>query len=153
MSVVWYGVPLWAEVRALLENPQRLEDKYRRRLAAPEIDPDLDTTKAQLAKLKQTISRLIDGYADGLIDKDEFTLRIRRAKERSARLEEQLRSQVKLAAQRRELLLIITRLEDSRLASKTGSSTQIGTRNGISSAPLGGLLSFQERLQARQLCL
>jgi hypothetical protein len=103
---------VWAEVRALLENPRRLEDEYRRRLAAPEIDPDLDTIKAQIAKVKQTISRLIDGYADGLIDKDEFTLRIRRIKERSARLEEQLRSQVELAAQRRELLLLITRLED-----------------------------------------
>ena len=143
----------WAEVRALLESPKRLEDEYRRRLAAPEIDPDLDSIKAQIAKVKQTISRLIDGYAEGLLDKDEFTLRIPRAKERLGRLEEQLQSQADLAAQRREPLLIITRLEDSRLASKTGSSTQIGTRNGISSAPLGGLLSFQERLQTRQLCL
>jgi len=111
---------VWAEVRALLESPQRLEDEYRRRLAAPEIDSDLDTIKAQIAKVKQTISRLIDGYADGLIDKDEFTLRIRRTKERSARLEEQLRSQVELAAQRRELLLLITRLEDFTARIKDG---------------------------------
>jgi len=111
---------VWAEVCALLENPQRLEDEYRRRLAAPEIDLDLDTIKAQLAKVKQTISRLIDGYADGLIDKDEFTLRIRRAKERSARIEEQLRSQVELATQRRELFLIITRLEDFTARIKGG---------------------------------
>src|SRR5262249_5907963 len=74
----------------------------------------------QLAKVKQTISRLIDGYADGLIDKDEFTLRIRRAKERSARLEEQLQAQADLAAQRRELLLIITRLEDFTVRIKNG---------------------------------
>lgn len=103
---------VWAEVCALLENPKRLEDEYRRRLAAPEIDPDLDSVRAQIAKVKQTISRLIDGYAEGLIDKDEFTLRVRRAKDRSAQLEEQLRSQADLAAQRRDLLLIITRLED-----------------------------------------
>jgi site-specific DNA recombinase len=111
---------VWAEVRALLETPQRLEDEYRRRLAAPEIEPDLEITKAQVAKVKQTISRLIDGYADGLIDKDEFTLRIRRAKERSARLDEQLRSQVELTAQRRELLLLITRMEDFATRIKDG---------------------------------
>ncbi len=111
---------VWAEVRALLENPKRLEDEYKRRLATPETDPDLDTLRAQIAKVKQTISRLIDGYADGLIEKDEFTLRIRRAKERSARFEEQLRSQVELAAQRRELLLIITRLEDFTSRIKNG---------------------------------
>jgi len=62
---------VWAEVRALLENPQRLEDEYRHRLNAPSTDPDLDTTKAQVAKANQTISRLIDGYADGLIDKSD----------------------------------------------------------------------------------
>lgn len=111
---------VWAEVRALLENPKRLEDEYKRRLATPETDPDLDTLRAQIAKVKQTISRLIDGYADGLIEKDEFTVRIRRAKERSARFEEQLRSQVELAAQRRELLLIITRLEDFTTRIKNG---------------------------------
>jgi site-specific DNA recombinase len=83
---------VWAEVRALLENPQRLEEEYRRRLNTPDADPDLDTMKVQVNKADQTISRLIDGYAEGLIDKGEFTPRIRRAKERAARLEEQLRS-------------------------------------------------------------
>ena len=111
---------VWAEVRALLENPQRLGDEYGRRLDAPQTDPDLDTTKAQIAKVKQTISRLIDGYAGGLIDEDEFTLRIRLAKDRSARLDEQLRSQVELTAQRRELLLLITHLEDFTTRIKDG---------------------------------
>jgi site-specific DNA recombinase len=111
---------VWAEVRALLETPKRLEDEHRRRLAAPEIDPDLDSIKAQIVKVKQTISRLIDGYAEGLLDKDEFTLRVRRSKERLGRLEEQLQSQADLAAQRRELLLIITRLEDFTARIKDG---------------------------------
>jgi site-specific DNA recombinase len=62
--------------------------------------------------VKQTISRLMDGYADGLIGQG--------TKERSARLEEELRSQVKLAAQRRELLLLITRLEDFTTRIKDG---------------------------------
>ena len=103
---------VWAEVCALLESPQRLEDEYRRRLAASQNDPDLNSIRVQIAKVNQTISRLIDGYTEGLINKDEFTLRIRRAKERLGRLEEQLQSQADRAAQRRQLLLIITRLED-----------------------------------------
>jgi len=123
---------VWAEVRALLENPQRLEDEYRRRLAAPEIDPDLDTIKAQIAKVKQTISRLIDGYADGLIDKDEFTLRIRRTKERSARLEEQLRSPQSRPRNDVTCSCSSHAWRTSLLASKTVSSTLIGTRNGTS---------------------
>jgi hypothetical protein len=79
---------------------------------------------------------LIDDSAEGLLDKDEFTLRIPRAKERLGRLEEQLQSQADLAAQRREPLLIITRLEDFTSRIKTGSSTPIGTRNEISSVAL-----------------
>jgi len=71
-------------VCALLESPQRLEDEYRRRLAAPQNDPDLDSMRVQIAKVNQTISRLIDGYTEGLIDKDEFTLWIRRVR-RTAR--------------------------------------------------------------------
>ena len=69
---------------------------------------------------RTTISRLIDGYAEGLIDKDEFTLRIRRAKDRSAHLEGQLQFQADLTAQRGELLLIITRLEDFTSRIKDG---------------------------------
>ena len=30
-----------------------------------QIDPDLDSIRAQIAKVKQTISRLIDGYSEG----------------------------------------------------------------------------------------
>jgi hypothetical protein len=76
--------------------------------------------KAQVNKANQTISRLIDGYAEGLIEIGEFTPRIRRAKEGAARIEEQLRSQAELAAQRRELLLLITRPEGFAARVKDG---------------------------------
>lgn len=111
---------VWAEVCALLENPGRLEQEYRRRLNTRESDADLDIVKAQINKANQTISRLIDSYAEGLIEKDEFTPRIRRIKERVRSLEEQLRFQMERAAQRRELLLVITRLEDFATRIKDG---------------------------------
>lgn len=43
---------VWVEVRALLESPQRLDAEYTRRFAAPDMDPNLDSIKAQIAKVK-----------------------------------------------------------------------------------------------------
>ena len=65
-----------------------------------------------LAKLRQGIARLIDGYAEGYLDKAEAAPRIRRFKERLQTLEaqaEQVRAQ---ARQQADLQLIIGRLEE-----------------------------------------
>jgi hypothetical protein len=70
------------------------------------------------------------------LDKDQFRLRIRAVKERLGRLEEQPQCQADRAMQRRELLLIITRLEDFTARIKDGLHTPTGTRNEISSAHL-----------------
>src|SRR5690349_18089441 len=42
-----------------------------------------------MGKLRRGIARLIDSYADGLIDKQEFEPRVTRKRERMQRLEEQ----------------------------------------------------------------
>ena len=44
---------------------------------------------AQLGKLRQGLARLIDSYAEGLIEKAEFEPRITRLRQRIAALEEQ----------------------------------------------------------------
>jgi site-specific DNA recombinase len=70
-----------------------LAEEYRRRLP-PETSgtsPSLATVEGQMAQLKHGIARLIDSYADGLIDKTEFEPRITRIRQRIARLEEQRR--------------------------------------------------------------
>src|SRR6266481_4448484 len=105
---------VWQEVRTFLAHPERLAEEYRRRLQ-PDTHtkrPALDTVEAHLGKLRQGLARLIDSYAEGLIDKHEFEPRILRVRRRIAEVDEQRRQLADDAAQHRELQLIIGRLED-----------------------------------------
>jgi site-specific DNA recombinase len=105
---------VWQEVCTLLAHPERLAEEYRRRLQ-PETRAkrmSLATVEAQIGKLRQGVARLIDSYAEGLIDKDEFEPRITRLRQRIARLEEQRQAGADEAALQTELQLIIGRLED-----------------------------------------
>ena len=82
---------VWQEVCTLLAHPERLAEEYRRRLQ-PETRakrPPLATVEGQISQLRQGVARLIDSYAEGLIDKHEFEPRITRLRQRLARLEEQ----------------------------------------------------------------
>jgi Recombinase zinc beta ribbon domain len=105
---------VWQEVCTLLAHPERLAEEYRRRLQ-PEMSakrPPLATVESQISQLRQGVARLIDSYAEGLIDKYEFEPRITRLRQRLARLEEQRQHLADEAASQAELQLIIGRLED-----------------------------------------
>jgi site-specific DNA recombinase len=105
---------VWHQVCRLLEDPGRVAHEYQRRLDAVQMAPgeaDAAVLERQATKVRQGIARLIDGYAEGYLDKAEAEPRIRRFKERLQALElqcEQLRSQ---ARQEAELQLVIGRLE------------------------------------------
>ena len=58
------------------------------------------------------MARLIDGYAEGLIEKVEFEPRIKRMKQRVAVLEEQMQQLADEVVQQRELRLLIGQLEE-----------------------------------------
>jgi site-specific DNA recombinase len=74
---------VWAEVKNLLEQPQRLEMEYQRRLQTPSSLLDAPATlELQINKLRQGIARLIDSYAEGFIERVEFEPRIKQMKER-----------------------------------------------------------------------
>ena len=49
----------------LLEEPERLEQEYRRRLHPQQKPHEFDGLETQMGKLRRGIARLIDGYADG----------------------------------------------------------------------------------------
>ena len=106
---------VWQEVSRLLEDPQRLAQEYARRLQALQAPPgeaEAALIEKQMQKLQHGIARLIDGYAEGYIDKDEAEPRIRRLKEQLQALQrqaEQLRMQ---AQQQAELQAVISRLEE-----------------------------------------
>jgi site-specific DNA recombinase len=106
---------VWGEVCRLLEDPRRVAGEYQRRLDAVQAPPgqaDAAVLERQMAKVQQGIARLIDGYAEGYLDKTEAEPRIRRFKERLHTLEvqaEQARTQARLEA---NLQLVIGRLEE-----------------------------------------
>jgi site-specific DNA recombinase len=107
---------VWDRVKALLKEPERVADEYRRRLAqaangaaAPEEVTRLDK---QIAALRRGIARLIDTYAEGFVEKHEFEPRITGMKQRLSRLEDQHGAAVQAAQGERDLCLVISRLED-----------------------------------------
>jgi site-specific DNA recombinase len=102
---------VWNEVCKLLEDPSRLEQEYRQRLLAKESSTELTGLEASLGRLRQGIARLIDSYAEGMIDKAEFEPRITRMRERITQLEEQVRQIRDEAGMEHELRLILGRLE------------------------------------------
>ena len=105
---------VWQEVCTLLAHPERLVEEYRRRLQPERGGPrtPLATVEGHIAQLRQGVARLIDSYAEGLIDKGEFEPRITRVRQRLARLEEQRQQLADEAALHAELQVIIGRLED-----------------------------------------
>src|SRR5262249_12298100 len=71
-----------------------------------------ESFRAQMNKLQRGMARLIDGYAEGLIEKAEFEPRIKRMKQRVTVLEDQLQQLADEAVQQRELKLLIGHLEE-----------------------------------------
>ncbi|HYU74738.1 MAG TPA: recombinase family protein [Ktedonobacteraceae bacterium] len=104
---------VWEEVCRLLEHPERLEQEYRRRLLQQEQTPDeLRNLEVRIGRLRQGVARLIDSYAEGLIDKEEFEPRVMRMRERLKQMEEQAQQVKDEAGMERELTLILSRLDE-----------------------------------------
>ena len=97
---------VWQEVCQLLEEPHRMEQEYRRRLEPPQEQGEQGGLETQLGKLRRGIARLIDSYAEGLIDKTEFEPRVARMRERVQHLEEQLQHLKKQTEVEEEVRLI-----------------------------------------------
>ena len=105
---------VWDDVRALLSEPERIREEYRRRLEGPKGETPREA--GQLAKLisqaRKTISRLIDAYGDGLLERSEFEPRVTAARERLSRLEEEHKRRADEEGMEAELRLVIGRLEE-----------------------------------------
>jgi len=81
---------VWQEVCDLLQDRQRLQQEYERRLNHPKPeDQNLALIQAQRGKIQQGLTRLIDSYAEGFVQKEEFEPRITRFRQRLAILEKQ----------------------------------------------------------------
>jgi site-specific DNA recombinase len=118
---------VWKEVYQLLEDPQRLETEYRRRKTGAGKTPrgyDPIQLDAQIGRLRKGIARIIDGYAEGLLTKEEFEPRLKSAKERLARLQEQAKALAEEASLEAELKLVVGKLDEFAAQVKDGLGKQ-----------------------------
>jgi len=104
---------VWKEVSELLKDPHLVAREYDRRLTTKnKRNEDLSAIEREEWKVKNGISRLIDSYTNGLIEKEEFEPRVKNLRQRLSVLEEQSRNVGEEISLQNELRLIITRLED-----------------------------------------
>ncbi len=95
-------------------EPSRLQ--YQSLTCAYEREGGGAREPGQLAKLinhvKRTLSRLIDAYGDGLLDKSEFEPRVTAARERLSKLEEEHKRRADEEDTEAELRRVIGQLEE-----------------------------------------
>jgi site-specific DNA recombinase len=106
---------VWKEVESVLRDPRHIAAEYERRLLAAQrgdASSDLAAAELQLAKLRRGMDRLIDSYAEGLIERQEFEPRLAGFRQRIQGWVTQANAIRDDAAQRRTLSLIIGRLEE-----------------------------------------
>jgi site-specific DNA recombinase len=99
-----------------LEEPSRVANEYRRRIGrardgAPHAG-EIVRLNHQITTMRRGIGRLIDSYAEGIIDKAEFEPRIAGLKQRLSQLQERHQAALETAESERDLSLVISRLED-----------------------------------------
>jgi site-specific DNA recombinase len=81
---------VWRDACELLRHPQLLRKEYERRLAAPASSDGEQSLRKQVNNAQRTVNRLIDAYADGVVDRAEFEPRVARARKRLSDLEAKL---------------------------------------------------------------
>jgi site-specific DNA recombinase len=81
---------VWQDACELLRHPQLLRKEYERRLSSPTDSGSVASLKKQLSASERSVNRLIDAYADGVLDRCEFDPRLQRARKRTTKLKEQL---------------------------------------------------------------
>lgn len=105
---------IWADVSSLLAEPRRIEEEYERRLEiGNETNATPDRRKLQMltSRVRRQISKLIDAYSEGLIDKEEFEPRIHGARQHLEKLRAEAQSQKQLQDQIREMRLVVGHLK------------------------------------------
>jgi hypothetical protein len=74
---------VWQDVRALLREPRRLAAEYqRRRMQPPAPDESWHWLQQQQAKDRRALTRLIDAYESGPLQKEELAPRLERMRQR-----------------------------------------------------------------------
>ncbi len=104
---------VWNDVRELLREPKLLREEYERRLQLPAEDLSRrEPLVRQLQQAQRTVSRLIDAYTEGVLDKHEFEPRLAQARQRIERLSNDLEQLTLQDAQREQLRASLACLDE-----------------------------------------
>ena len=107
---------VWQQVVELLSNPNRLKHEYERRLDVLEenhkVDANTDALEKQRRNLDKAKSRLIDSYAEGVIEKTDFDPKMAQLKVKLQQIDQQISASKQHQSGQQELFLVINRLED-----------------------------------------
>jgi site-specific DNA recombinase len=103
---------VWSDVRNVLEQPERMEREYTRRLKRPRKQQDQKQLQAGLARIQRGITRLLDAYTEGWMTKQEFEPRMSRLRERNDQLEKQISDLREHESQQEGLRLVIGQLQE-----------------------------------------
>ncbi len=110
-----FEAAVWQDVCALVRQPEKIAEEYQRRLnEAPgqTAQRGIEPLTRVIAKVQRSIARLIDLYAEGLLDKRELDPRLKAAHERLQHLEQEAQSQANQLAEHAELRLALTCLQE-----------------------------------------
>ncbi len=103
---------VWEDVCQLLADPQRVQEEYHRRLSRQsEPSAALGHLQAVAGRLKRSLSNLIDGYADGLLCREEFQPRVLALRERLEQVQSQCEDQRRHETEQEQLRLAVGQLE------------------------------------------
>jgi site-specific DNA recombinase len=100
----------WEQVVKVLQQPDLIEREYKRRLEAGQTY-DVTDMQNERTKVRNAIARMIDGYADGIIEKREFEPRVKQARAKLARIEAQMRAADEATVADQQLRLLIVQFE------------------------------------------
>jgi site-specific DNA recombinase len=104
---------VWQDVRSLLADPSRIQTEYSRRLKeqAFATSPQQQQLQARRQRVQRGLTRLIDAYAEGLLDKTEFEPRLCAAKQRLRELDAEAKVLAERETRDQHLRAVIHRLE------------------------------------------
>ncbi len=103
---------VWADLCGLLQEPQRVQREFERRLQRPTPDAAEQTRlRASIAQSKRRRTRLLDAYQEGWVDKPEFERRMAAAQTKLSQQEETLARHQQATHEDDELRLLVGAFE------------------------------------------
>jgi site-specific DNA recombinase len=104
---------VWQDVCSLLSDPERVRREYesRSRGVRKKSGRPVEQLERLIGSVRRGITRLIDAYQEGFVERDEFEPRIRAAKERLAKLETEAKAVADRKSEAQETQAAIDRLE------------------------------------------